>query len=57
MYAAATVFAPDRRPVSSYYDEARNVKMGESRSMNGIDATVRNVRMSHSKQLGALFFF
>ena len=30
--------------VSSYYQEARNVKMGETRSMNGIDATVRNVR-------------
>ncbi|CAM9725361.1 unnamed protein product, partial [Hapterophycus canaliculatus] len=31
-----------RRFLSSHYQEARNVKMGESRSMNGIDATVRN---------------
>eukprot|EP00752_Nemacystus_decipiens_P011875 g10531.t2 len=31
-----------RRLLSSYYQEARNVKMGETRSMNGIDATVRN---------------
>lgn len=27
----------------SYYEEARNVKMGESRSLNGVDARVRNV--------------
>jgi len=33
-----------RRFLSSHYQEARNVKMGETRSMNGIDATVRNVR-------------
>ncbi|CAN0042797.1 unnamed protein product [Pylaiella littoralis] len=31
-----------RRVLSSYYQEARNVKMGEARSMNGIDSTVRN---------------
>ncbi|CAM9507388.1 unnamed protein product [Ectocarpus sp. 4 AP-2014] len=32
-----------RRLLSSHYQEARNVKMmGETRSMNGIDATVRN---------------
>ncbi|CAM9945498.1 unnamed protein product [Scytosiphon promiscuus] len=33
---------PSSRFMSSHYQEARNVKMGESRSMNGIDATVRN---------------
>eukprot|EP00904_Undaria_pinnatifida_P012186 jgi/Undpi1/8098/HiC_scaffold_24.g10570.m1 len=27
---------------SSHYEEARNVKMGESRTLNGIDASVRN---------------
>lgn len=31
------------RKMSSHYAEARNVKMGESRSLNGVDATVRNV--------------
>lgn len=31
------------RKMLSHYAEARNVKMGESRSLNGVDATVRNV--------------